>query len=181
MHMQLVTTGSAILIQPDGTLIVELVAFVLVVLAFSRWVYPILARVAEARQERIAEQLEAAKRDREEAQHQLEAAREEFAKARAQASDIIGGANRGADQVRAEGREKAEEEAKRIVDNARREIESERQRAVQSVRQEVADLVVGATEKVVGRALDGDAHRRLIDEAIEQVGAARGNGAEHHG
>ena len=38
------------------------------------------------------------------------------------------------------------------------------------MRVEVADLVVVATEKVVGEALDDQRHRRLIDEAIAQVG-----------
>ena len=40
-------------------------------------------------------------------------------------------------------------------------------RAIDQIRTEVADLTVEATERVVGKVLDSDDQRRLIDEAIE--------------
>jgi len=36
----------------------------------------------------------------------------------------------------------------------------------------VADLVVTATEKVIGETLDATKHRRLIERAIEEVASA---------
>jgi F-type H+-transporting ATPase subunit b len=72
-------------------------------------------------------------------------------------------------------RQKAEEESKRTVEAARKEIEAERDQAVRSVRSEVANLVVAATEKVIGETLDDDKHRQLIDKAIKEV--ASGNGS----
>ncbi|HLQ62052.1 MAG TPA: hypothetical protein VK131_09325, partial [Candidatus Acidoferrales bacterium] len=62
-----------------------------------------------------------------------------------------------------------QEEAKRMVEQARREIDTARQQALDSVRQSVADLVVAATEKVVGETLDGERHRKLIERAVEEI------------
>jgi F-type H+-transporting ATPase subunit b len=71
-------------------------------------------------------------------------------------------------------RQKAEEESKRTIEAARKEIEAERDKAVRSVRSEVANLVVAATEKVIGETLDDQKHKSLIDKAIAEV--ASGNG-----
>jgi F0F1-type ATP synthase membrane subunit b/b' len=38
----------------------------------------------------------------------------------------------------------------------------------------VADLVVAATEKVIGETLDVTKHRQLIDKAIEEVASGDG-------
>ncbi len=86
------------------------------------------------------------------------------------AAEIIEGAGRSGEQLRAELRARADEEARRITDNARREIEAERRKAIDSVRAEVADLVVAATERVVGETLDDQRHRKLIESAISSVG-----------
>jgi len=101
---------------------------------------------------------------------QLEIPDEAVQEARGQASEIIEGAKRSGDQLRAELSQKAHEEAARLTERARQEIESERLRALESVRGEVADLVVAATEKVVGETLDDGRHRKLIDKAIREVG-----------
>src|SRR5262249_28051889 len=89
--------------------------------------------------------------------------------ARGRAAEILEAASRSGDQVRADLRARADEEARRIVENARREIEAERRQAIASVRGEGADLGVAATEKVVGETLDEKRHRSLIEQAIAQV------------
>ena len=153
---------------------VEVVAFVLMILILGRWVYPRVMQAAEARQRQVSEQLAAAERSREEAEQRLRDAEGQLQKARGQASEILEGANRSGEQLRADLRARADEEARRITENARREIDAERQKAVDSVRAEVADLVVAATEKVVGQSLDGRQHRQLIDKAITEVSSSGG-------
>ena len=153
---------------------VEVIAFVLMILILGRWVYPRVMQAAEARQRQVSEQLAAAERSREEAEQRLRDAQGELQKARGQASEILEGANRSGEQLRADLRARADEEARRMTESARREIEAERQKAVDSVRSEVAELVVAATEKVVGESLDGRQHRQLIDKAITEVSASGG-------
>ena len=154
----------------------EVIAFLVMIAILARWVYPRVMAAAEGRQRQIGEQLAAAERSRQEAEDRLREAQAELQKSRGQAAEIIQGANRSAEQLRADLQAKADEEAKRITESAKREIDAERQRALDSVRAEVADLVVAATEKVVGESLDGARHQKLIDRAIAEVGSGGGGG-----
>jgi F-type H+-transporting ATPase subunit b len=163
----------------NATLVVELIGFLFMVLFLTyvplpflgipKPVFPWIISVAEARQREITSQLEAARKEREEAEERLKEAEAKLVDARKTAQTVIEGANKSAEQLRHELRQKAEEESKRTIDAARKEIESERDQAIQSVRSEVAALVVAATEKVIGETLDDSKHRQLIDKAIQEV------------
>jgi F-type H+-transporting ATPase subunit b len=155
--------------------VVEVIAFVLMILILGRWVYPRVMEAAEGRQRQISEQLAAAERARQEAEQRLVDAQASLEASRTRAAEIIEAANRSGEQLRGDLRTRAQEEAKRIVDGAVRDIEAERQKAIDSVRGQVADLVVAATEKVVGETLDDQRHRSLIERAIAQVGEGSRN------
>ena len=167
--------GVAGVIEINGTVIVELVTFLIMLAILARYVYPEVVKVAEARQRAIAEQLKEAERARTEAEQRLKEAEAKLNDARKTAQGVIDAATKSGERLRQEQKQKAEEESKRTVEAARKEIEAERERAVQSVRSEVANLVVAATEKVIGETLDDDKHRQLIDKAILEV--ASGNGS----
>jgi F-type H+-transporting ATPase subunit b len=169
------------LLTINGTLLIEIVAFLAMLYVLARWVYPYIERAAEARQRQIAEQLEAAERSRADAEERLKEAKAQLDQARSQASEIISGAGKSGEQLRADLRRKAEEDAKRIIENASKDIETERQKAIDSVRGEVAELVIVATEKVIGEAVDAPGHRRLIEQAIQQVGTPGDDGAQRRG
>lgn len=165
---------SAGLLDLSLSFVVEVVAFLVMILILGRWVYPRVMAAAEGRQRQISEQLEAAERQRQEAEARLKEAEGQLQEARSRGAEILEGATRTGDQIRAELRQRAEEDARRVLDSARRDIEAERQKAIDSVRGEVADLVVTATQKVVGETLDDQRHRSLIERAIAQVrGEAR--------
>jgi F-type H+-transporting ATPase subunit b len=174
LTVYLATAG---LLDLSLSFIAEIIAFIVMILILARWVYPRVLAAAEARQRAVAEQLLAAERSREEAEQRLRDAEAQLREARGQASGIIEGANKSAQQLSSEARSRAEDDARRISETARKEIVAERDRALDSVRSEVADLVVAATEKVVGQTLDGERHRRLIDDAIAEVGSADGRGS----
>jgi F-type H+-transporting ATPase subunit b len=169
--MTLYLAESAGLLDLSLSFVAEVIAFIAMILILGKWAYPRIIAAAEARQRQIAEQLAAAERARLEAEERLRAADAQLQDARRQGAEILEGAGRSGDQLRAELRAKAEEDARRVTENARRDIEAERLKAIASVRGEVADLVVAATEKVVGETLDDQRHRRLIEEAIAQVGS----------
>ena len=159
----------------NGTVIVELITFLVMMAVLARWVYPEIVRLAEARQRLIAEQLTEAERSRAEAEGRLKEAEATLAEARKTAQSVIEGATKSGDQLRQELKQKAEEEAKRLTAAARKEIDAERERAIQAVRNEVASLVVAATEKVIGETIDAGKHRQLIDRAIAEVASGDGS------
>ena len=163
----------------NATFVVELVAFLMMLLflmyvplpflGIPKPVFPWIVSVAEARQREITAQLEAARKEREEAEARLAEAQAKLDDARKTAQTVIEAANKSGEQLRQELRQKAEDESKRTIEAARKDIEAERDAALRSVRNEVAGLVVMATEKVIGETLDDDKHRQLIDKAIQEV------------
>jgi len=163
--------GEAPSLSLNATFFIELAAFVVMMAVLWRFAYPVIDAAAQRRQKTIAEALENAEKARKEAQEQLEQAAAKLEDARKQAQEVIAGASRAAEQVREELKEKGEAEAKRLVEAARRDIEAARRAALESVRSEVGDMVIEATQKVVGEALDVRAHKKLIDEAIREVAA----------
>ncbi len=104
--------------------------------------------------------------------------RERLKEAREQAEDIVARARKAAEaatgEAVAEGKQKREE----LVAAARRDIETETRRSLELLRREVADLTVLATEKITRKALDSEDHKRLIEEALDEVdfSALAGNG-----
>ena len=166
--------GEAGVITINGTVIVELVTFLIMLAILARYVYPEIVKVAESRQRQIAEQLKESEESRAAAEQRLKEADQKLNDARKTAQGVIDGAAKSAEQLRQEMRQKAEEESKRRIEAARKEIEAERDQAVRSVRSEVANLVVAATEKVIGETLDDQKHRQLIDKAIQDVSSGRG-------
>jgi F-type H+-transporting ATPase subunit b len=168
--------GTAGVIDINGTVIVELVTFLVMLAILARYVYPEVVRLAEARQQAIAAQLKEAEKARADAEAQLTEAKARLDDARKTAQVMVDAASKSGEQLRQELKEKAEVEAKRLTESARKEIEAERDRAIQSVRGEVAGLVVAATEKVIGETLDAQKHRQLIDRAIAEVASGDGRG-----
>jgi F-type H+-transporting ATPase subunit b len=168
--------GIAGVVTIDGTVIVELITFLAMLAILARYVYPEVVKVAEARQRVITQQLKEAEQARADAEAHLKEAEAKLDEARKTAQSLIEAANKSGDQLRQELRQKAEEEAKRLSESARKEIEAERDRAVQSVRSEVADMVVLATQKVIGETLDDQKHRQLIEKAIAEVASVDGRG-----
>lgn len=167
--------GVAGVIQIDGTVIVELITFLVMLAILARYVYPEIVRLAEARQRVVVEQLKEAEQSRADAEERLKEAEAKLADARKTAQSVIDAANKSGEQLRQELRQKAEEESRRTVEAARKEIEAERDEAVRSVRREVSELVVAATEKVIGETLDDDRQRKLIDKAIAEVAGGDGS------
>jgi len=171
----LVLASVAGVIQIDGTIVVELITFLVMLAILARYVYPEVVKRAETRQRLIADQLKEAEKARAGAEANLKEAEAKLSEARKTAQSVIDAAGKSAEQLRQELKQKAEDEAKRLLEAARKEIEVEREQAIQSVRKEVAGLVVSATEKVIGETLDAGKHKQLIERAIAEVASGDGS------
>jgi F-type H+-transporting ATPase subunit b len=156
---------------PNGTFIVVLLAFLVVVYVISKKVLPVLNRVLTERQEQIRGELEAAdkaKADAEEADAERRAALEQ---ARAQAREIVSNAATAADQTKLRAEADAQAIHDRIVQAADAEVVIARQAAVEEVSARVGEIVLAAAERVIGREIQASDHQDLIDEAIAAVRA----------
>jgi F-type H+-transporting ATPase subunit b len=157
------------LLTINGTLIAQLVIFLLVLGVLYRLAWGPLLRILNERRARIAQGVEATQK----AIQELEAAeRERQAKleeARREAQTILDRIAKQGEDLRKELEVKAREQAEALIAKARAEIQQERQKAVQDLRSQVADLAVMAAGRIIGESLDLKKHRELIERTIEEA------------
>jgi F-type H+-transporting ATPase subunit b len=143
-----------------------IISFLILLFILKKFAWtPILAALDE-REKGIKDNIEAAKAAREEAEAFLSGYRTRMAEAQAEAQGIVAKARADAEHVREELVEKAKADSQAIVDRARRQIEMESDAAIKAIRNEVADLAVVAAERIIGRTLTSDDHKRLASDAL---------------
>jgi F-type H+-transporting ATPase subunit b len=158
--------ASSNFLVPNGTLIVEIVAFLLVLAFIARVVLPRLNKALEERQEEIRTSLEAAEAAKVEADETRAQRQGILDEARQQARDIVTQANKAAEGVAAQSEERGQQEYDRLVRAAETDIALARQRAVDEVSGQLGTLVMSVARQVIGREIDATSHRALIDEAV---------------
>jgi len=151
------------------TLVGQMIAFVCFVVFCMKYVWPpILAAMAE-REKQIADGLAAADR----ASHDLELAKEKaverLKEAKEEAAGIIDSANKRAAQIVEEAKDAAVVEAERVKAAAQAEIEQETNRAREQLRGQVAALALAGAEKVLGAAIDQQAHGELVNKLAQEL------------
>jgi F-type H+-transporting ATPase subunit b len=151
---------------PNGTFVVELVIFLVVLGVIAKWILPPLQEVSEKRRLRIRSALQEAEDARAEAQRVLAERDRVLSEARSQARGIIDEANQGADVALEQGRARGQEEYEHLVHDARAEVALECSRARQELLSRLDTLVVSAAERVLGNAVDLSEHRDLIRDAV---------------
>jgi F-type H+-transporting ATPase subunit b len=172
--------GGSFLVSPAlGLMIWTLVLFGFTMWVLSKVAFPRIQEALDRRANAIRESIEAAERQRAEADQLLEEYRERLKEAREQADDIIARARKAAEAATTEAISEGKERREELVAAARRDNEMETRRSLERIRKEVADHTVLATEKVTRKALDSEDHKRLIEEALEEVdfSALAGNGS----
>jgi F-type H+-transporting ATPase subunit b len=175
----LADSGSFLVSPGLGLMIWTLVVFGFTMWVLSRLAFPRIQEALDKRAKAIRESIEAAERQRREADELLNEYRERLKEAREQAEDITQRARKAAEAAKEEAAELGKEKREELVAAARRDIETETRRSLERIRKEVADLTVLATEKVTRRALDAEDQKRLVEEALSEVdfSALAGNGS----
>jgi F-type H+-transporting ATPase subunit b len=176
-------TTASIFLLPNGTFFIELIVSIILILLIYKYVLPPINKAMEERQEKIRASLEAADQARADAEAADDERRAVLDEARHQAREIVATANRTAEQVRTDAQARGQSEYERIVGNADVEIGLARQRAVEEAASRMGEIVMEVVERVIGRELNAEAHRDLIEEAVAALradttgGAAAGAGA----
>jgi F-type H+-transporting ATPase subunit b len=157
---------------PNGTFIVEIIAFLIMLAILGRYVLPVLNQTLEARQEQIRSQFEASAKAQKEATEALEEYKNELAEARAEAGRMREEAREQGAAIIAQMRQQAQDEAARITSNAQKQIEAERQQALTSLRNEVGTMATTLASRIVGETLeDPAAQSRVVDRFLAELEA----------
>ena len=150
-----------------GLMIWTLIAFAITFFALRKYAFGPIQKTIDTRRDRIREAVEEADNARNEARELLEQNRAVLAEARNESAAILAEARKVADAQAARAKEEAEAERLRRLEDTRKQIDAETGRAIDQIRAEVADLTIEATQRVVGKVLDAEDQRRLIDEAVD--------------
>lgn len=161
---------------PNGTFIIELIAFLVILYAVARYALPPLNKALRDRQEAIRAELQAADQARADAAAADDERHRALDQARHQAREIVDQANRTAEQVRSDAQGRGQEEYERIMAGAQADVLLARQRAIEEASERLGEMVMDVVSRIIGREIDAAAHRDLIDEAIAAVRAEGGAG-----
>ena len=167
--MQTVVASSGLIKVVPGLMIWTIVCFLVTFYVLKRFAFGRIQDMIDERRQRIRAALDEADHARDEAHKLVEEHRAAMAQARSQAEDILAEARKVAESQKKRLRDELEEDRQRRLEETTRQIESETARALEAIRSEVADLTVIATQKVTGKVLTADDHKRLIDEAIGEL------------
>jgi F-type H+-transporting ATPase subunit b len=170
-----------------GVVIWTLVIFIALVLILGRFAWRPILGALEARERHIQDVLDAAARDRIEAEKALAEHRRQLAEGRQQAQQIVVEGKQAAERVRQEMLDTARRQQDDLLARARDDIRHEREQAIDLIRREAVDLSLAAASHLVEKRLDTAEDRRLVQRylaELEQEGtgpAAGGDGAPGRG
>ncbi len=154
-----------------------IVALILLYLAWTKWPVPQIKVAMANQQEKIRSSLDAADKARSEALAADDERHAALGETRQTAQEIVAQANRTAEAVRVGAQARGEAEFERIVGSAETEVALARQRAVEEAANRMSEIVMDVVEQVIGREVDAEANRALIDEAVRALQADTSGGA----
>jgi F-type H+-transporting ATPase subunit b len=166
------------LLSPNtGLMFWTLVIFVVLFFILSRFAFKPLTKAVAEREQRLAEAIAAAKKDRDDAARLLAEQQKALEATRADAQRVIAEGRLTAEKLRNEMLEQTKHQQQELLERARVEIDNERKRAIADLRREAVDLALAGASKVVERNLDDQTNRKLVESflATVPVSAARGN------
>lgn len=155
-------------------IVISLLNLLILFLILKKFLYKPVRNVLEKRQAQIdesyglAEQAQKkAQESKDEWERKLKGARDE---ADALIQDAADKAGKRSDKIIADAKEKADG----IVKRAENEAVLERKKAEDTIKREIVDVSAVLTEKLLGREINEQDHRSLIDSFIEKIGEADG-------
>ncbi len=146
------------------------IAVFFLVLAMSYLLFNPARKMLKYRQERISNDIDSAKEDKESAaalKAEYEAKLKEVDK---EAEGILAEARQKAMKNQAKMIDEAKEEASRIVKRAQEEAELEKKHAMDDMKQEMITVAAMMAQKVVAASIDTNIQSTLVDETLKEMG-----------
>lgn len=165
-----------ILLPATYDIVWSLIAFIVVLFVFWKFVLPMFKKVLAERTEKIEGGIERAEAAQQEAKAALDKYNEQLAEARSEAAQIREDARLQGQQILADMKADAEKESQRIIANGQKQLQAERQQIVAELRSDLGQQSVALAEKLMGEQLSdsvkksGTIDRFLAD--LDKVGGA---------
>jgi F-type H+-transporting ATPase subunit b len=154
-----------------------IVIFVLLLLILRKFAWGPLLEGLTKREQSIRDAVEEAKKARDETTRVTAEFKAKMDQAYAEIPKMMDEARRDAQNLAEEMRAKANQDIQAERARLRREIDMARDQALQELWNQAAQLATLISAKAIGRSLSEDDHRRLVDEALNEMGQVRGGSA----
>src|SRR5690348_1335208 len=176
MHTHTLAAGNFLV--PNGTLIAELIAFLIVLGVLWRYVVPPVSKAMSDRQAMIKAQLDEGKQASERLKQAEADYRQAMEEARTTAATIRDQARADAAAIREEMLQEAVQERDRVLESGRAQLAHERDALVRELRASVGDLAVELAGRILGESLADEARRHgTVDRFLAELQEEAGTGA----
>jgi len=146
----------------NGTLIAQMVVFLILVWFTMKFVWPPIVAALDERAKKIADGLSAADKAKADLAQANTKVEQQLAAARNDSAKRLADAERLAQQMVEEAKTRAAEEGAKIIAAARAEAEQEAHKARESLREQVAGLAVKGAEQILRREVNAGVHAELL-------------------
>ena len=168
--------GASALITPEiGLMFWTLVTFLILLALLGKFAWGPIVKAMNAREDGIRNDLNNAKKEREDAERLLQDHRELLNLARKERAEAVEAGRRDAERLKAEILDEARKQRELLMKQAEEQIEAGLRQARASLKGEAADLAIRAAGKLMGRNLDDATQRRLVDDyltGLERLGSS---------
>lgn len=158
----------------DTTLLIDslitLIAMFALFLLLSYLLFNPARNLLEKRRERIREQMETAAKDKSDAMKFKAEYDEKLKNAEKEAEEILAQTRQKALSKETQIVNEAKEEAARVLARANREIDLEKAKLKDEVKQEMISVAAAMAGKIVASSLDEDKQSQLVAETLEEMG-----------
>lgn len=151
-------------------IIISLCNLVILFLIIKKFLYKPVKKMLAERQNQLDKKYSDAEDAKLEAESDRRAWSEKISEAQNEADSIIENAQIQAKRMGDKLTDDAKRRADGIVRNAEEQAKLEKKKAEDSVKKEIADVSVLIAEKMIGREINENDHRNVIDEAIDEIG-----------
>jgi F-type H+-transporting ATPase subunit b len=150
----------------------SVVVFLLLLFILGKWAWAPMLEGLKKREEHIKASVEEAKKARAETERVTNEFKVKMDQAYAEIPKIMAEARREAEAFKEEMRAQTAKDIQTERQRLRREIDTARDQALQEIWNQAAQLATLISAKAIGRSLTEDDHRRLLDEALNEIGQA---------
>lgn len=157
------------MVELNGTLIAQIVNFLILVAILAKFAYKPLMQALEDREQKIAENIDSAQQERQDAERLKLEYKQQLVEVRAQAQAIVEKAEKLAEENKEEILKAARAESARILKSAQEEVVRERELALAQLRGEVVALSIAAATKIIKENLDTEVNANLVSDFIEKL------------
>ena len=149
-------------------LILQAVAFGLLVFILAKWVYPPILKMLNAREKFVEDSVKAAKEANQKSADAEEAIAKQLDLAKKDAADIVAAAREQSNQMILDGEKEAGVRADNIVASAREQLSRDVEAARKMLRNDTVELVANASGVIIREKVDASKDSSLIETAIKE-------------